>query len=102
MKSKQNKNNQCMPGDTKVLVPIENIIYTKNITHFQIASILVQASHTHLFNVIRKNNTITKVGTTIQLQADEIKIGDMFKVDVSLLSSNNKIMDSNLKLHKII
>ena len=84
----------CVPEDTKVLTPIDCIIVTKNMTYIQVASICIQASHKHMFSIIRQ-------ASNKMLKACELRIGDLLAVNISLLSSGNKVVASNGKYYKI-
>jgi len=85
---------QCLSEDTKILTPIENIIITKEITHFKVGIINIQATNSHTFDIMRKDHKKC-------LRADELKVGDMFLTSISLLSSGNKVLGSDGKLHTI-
>lgn len=89
-------NKKCLPENTKVLVPIENIVVTEeNIIHFHIASITIQSSNNHPFTIMRKGQRKT-------LEACKIEKGDLFEIDISLLTPGNKVFGSNGKCHVIM
>ena len=87
-------NNECVLGDTKVLVPIEEIVITEEVIHLQIGTINIQASSGHVFDIMREDHKEF-------LRADELKVGDMFLADISLLSSGNKVLGSDRKFHAV-
>lgn len=85
---------QCLPGNTKILTPIENIVSTKEVIHFQVGTVTIQASCSHPLVIMRDNHSV-------YLRADELRAGDMLVTDVSLLSPGNKVLGSDGKLHKV-
>lgn len=86
---------ECLSGNTKILSPIENIVLTKEVIHFQVGTVTIQASCNHLFDILRDSHRVI-------LRADELRAGDMLATGVSLLSPGNKVLGSNGKLHKIM
>jgi len=88
------KNEMCIPGDAKVLVPIEEIVVAENIVIFKVASINIQATNNHIFSVTRDGNKRA-------LRSDELKAGDMFNANISLLSSGDKVLGSDGEFHSI-
>lgn len=92
---KKKANKECLPGNTKILAPIENIIVTeKDVIKFQVGFITVQSSKKHPFTIIRRDQRKT-------LEAYKIKIGDLLETDVSLLSPDNKVLGSYGKFHVV-
>lgn len=92
-KSATNKK-ECLPEDTKVYTPIENIVTTEEIIHFQVGPVKIQASCGHFFGIMRESNSIS-------VPASELRVGDMFKTDISLLSPGNYVLGSDGEMHKI-
>jgi len=86
--------NQCLSENTKIFTPIENIISTESDIHFQVGTVTIQASCSHPINIMRGANNIS-------VSASELKAGDMFKTDISLLSPGNCVLGSDGEMHKI-
>lgn len=94
LEKKTTKKETCLPENTKIFTPIENIVATEEVIHFRIGTVNIQASTGHTFDIRRNDQKML-------LRADELRAGDMLLASISLLTPGNKVLGSDGEFHTI-